>query len=105
MTDGIELSVEDDVATLTINRPDKGNALRIEDLSAMGQHLSDLGESPVRALVLTGEGDRAFSAGMDLTSVADPSKWEDNPLTRFEAATHQAVQARSNRTNSWNRRG
>lgn len=79
----VELFVADGVATLTINRPDKGNAITLNALEAMSGHLQELSTDPTRALVITGAGDRAFSAGMDLTDVADPASWTDNPLTLF----------------------
>jgi len=77
------LSSDDQIATLTINRPDKGNAITLDALSAMSDHINDLAASSVRALVITGAGERAFSAGMDLSDVSDPSSWAENPLTRF----------------------
>jgi len=77
------LSTDDQVATLTINRPDRGNAITLGALAAMSGHLDDLVASPIRALVITGAGDRAFSAGMDLSDVSDPGAWAENPLTRF----------------------
>ena len=79
----ILLSVADDVATLTINRADKGNAITLSALAEMSDHLSDLANSASRALVITGAGDRVFSAGMDLSDVSDPGSWAENPLTRF----------------------
>lgn len=79
----IILSTDDQVATLTINRPDKGNAITLDALSTMSGHLRDLASSSIRALVITGAGDRAFSAGMDLSDVSDPGSWVENPLTRF----------------------
>lgn len=77
------LTVEDQVATLTINRADKGNAITLSALSAMSDHLTDLASSAIRAVVVTGAGDRVFSAGMDLSDVSDPGSWVENPLTRF----------------------
>ncbi len=77
------LSTEDQVATLTINRPEKGNAITLDALSAMSGYLNDLASSSIRAVVITGAGDRAFSAGMDLSDVSDPGSWVENPLTRF----------------------
>jgi len=55
------------VAILTLNRPDRMNALSREMLLALGRHARELGEdSEVRAIVLTGAGERAFCAGADL---------------------------------------
>ena len=66
----INYTLQDGVATLTLNRPDKLNsltgAMMLEMFSALGVAAQD---KAVRALVLTGSG-RAFCAGQDL---ADPS--------------------------------
>ncbi len=63
------------VATLTLNRPDRLNTLSPQvfaELERALQQLSD--DDEVRCLVITGSGDRAFSAGADLTSFSDISK-------------------------------
>jgi len=66
----ITYSLDDGVATLTLNRPDKLNslmgAMMLEMFSALGTAAQD---KAVRVVVLTGAG-RAFCAGQDL---ADPS--------------------------------
>jgi enoyl-CoA hydratase/carnithine racemase len=55
------------VAVLTLNRPDKLNALNVELREAIQQRLAGLAADPeVRVVVLTGEG-RAFCAGADLS--------------------------------------
>ena len=82
-TADILLSIDNQVATLTINRPDKGNAITLDALATLSAHLEELAAGPIRALVITGAGERAFSAGMDLSDVADPGSWTENPLTRF----------------------
>lgn len=57
----------DGVATVTLNRPDAMNALshalRVEFVAAMNELAVD---PEIRAIVLTGAGDRAFTAGLDL---------------------------------------
>ncbi|MFN2451834.1 MAG: enoyl-CoA hydratase/isomerase family protein, partial [Candidatus Dormibacteria bacterium] len=56
------------VATLTLNRPEQRNALSATLLGALRNAYTRAAEDPdVRAVVLTGAGDRAFSAGADLT--------------------------------------
>ena len=77
------VSMDGQVATLTINRPHKGNAISLDALATMEKHLVEFASSPVRALVITGAGERTFSAGMDLSDVSDPGAWAINPLTRF----------------------
>lgn len=60
-------SVADQVATITINRPEKLNALTANTLSELEQALANAGSrSDVGVIVLTGAGDRAFSSGGDV---------------------------------------
>lgn len=55
------------VAVLTMNRPEARNALNSELLDALKRTLTAaVDDDAVRAVVLTGAGDRAFCAGMDL---------------------------------------
>lgn len=62
--------VRDRVATLTLNRPDKLNALSAELLEQSVATLKDWGRDPqVGAIVITGAG-RAFCAGGDVSAMA-----------------------------------
>ena len=55
------------VALLTFNRPDKLNALSYELIDRLMQRLDDIeDDTSIRAVILTGAGDRAFSAGADI---------------------------------------
>jgi enoyl-CoA hydratase len=56
---------------LTFNRPDKLNAISSAMLAQLDRHLGEAERDPgVRALVLTGAGDRAFVAGADIAEYA-----------------------------------
>ena len=64
------------VLVATINRPDKGNALSRPVLAALDALVDDLtaaeatqASDRARALVLTGAGEKAFSAGADITEL------------------------------------
>ncbi len=61
-------SVEDGIATITLNRPDKMNAfttqMRDEMIAAFDRTDAD---DAVRVVIVTGAGDRAFCAGADLS--------------------------------------
>jgi len=60
------------VVVLRLNRPDARNALNAELIGAIGEALAAAEADPeVRAVVLTGTGDRAFCSGMDLRSFAE----------------------------------
>jgi enoyl-CoA hydratase len=59
------------VELLTLNRPEKRNALNKELLTALGEAFAELEtDDAVNAIVLTGAGDKAFCAGMDLAEFA-----------------------------------
>ena len=60
------------VAWLTFNRPQKANALSLPLLTEFTQALADAaGRHDVRAVVVTGAGERTFSAGADLSRPAE----------------------------------
>lgn len=63
--------VADHVATITLNRPERMNAISIEMLDLLGQRLLEADRDPaVRAVILTGAG-RGFCSGMDLKDAAE----------------------------------
>jgi enoyl-CoA hydratase len=62
------------VPVVTINRPEARNAINAEVSSGIGSVLSQLADDErVRVVVLTGAGDRAFCAGMDLKAPPRPA--------------------------------
>jgi Enoyl-CoA hydratase/isomerase len=70
--------VADFIATVTLNRPARRNALSAELITDLRRVLTDLDARPdVRVIVLTGA-DPAFCAGLDLTELGQP----DSPLGR-----------------------
>ncbi|HVL80425.1 MAG TPA: enoyl-CoA hydratase-related protein [Actinomycetota bacterium] len=68
MTEVVRLDVRGRVATVTLNRPDRLNAMTPEVFAALGRAGERIGaDREVRAVLIEGEG-RAFSSGLDLTS-------------------------------------
>jgi enoyl-CoA hydratase/carnithine racemase len=66
------------VAILTLNRPDKLNALSPALMQALNQALDAINsDDDVRCVVLTGSGDRAFSVGFDLDGLEMPETTQD----------------------------
>lgn len=61
----IQLGHQDQVATLTLNRPDKRNALSFQLVEEMLRALDEVEQSAAQVVMLTGAG-KAFCAGMDL---------------------------------------
>ncbi|HEY7438100.1 MAG TPA: enoyl-CoA hydratase-related protein [Acidimicrobiia bacterium] len=67
-------SVDERVATATINRPDRRNAMSYGVMQGLRDAVATAkADDEVRVLVLTGAGDRAFCAGADLGGIADNS--------------------------------
>jgi methylglutaconyl-CoA hydratase len=64
----ITLSYEDRVALLTLNRPDKRNAISFELVDEVLRALDEVEKSNALVLVLTGAG-KAFSGGLDLENL------------------------------------
>jgi len=69
-----QMDVTDGVATVTMNRPDKRNALSVELIEALhdavGEVEQKIDAGEVRVMVLAGNG-KSFCAGMDLQGVID----------------------------------
>jgi enoyl-CoA hydratase/carnithine racemase len=64
----IEYGVDDGVATITLNRPDRLNAFTVEMMSDLVSAFDEAdGDDGVRVVIVTGKG-RAFCAGADLGS-------------------------------------
>lgn len=71
MADEVLLERHDHVALLTMNRPDARNAINAAVSVGLGSALDALEADPgVAVVVLTGAGERAFCAGMDLKAFA-----------------------------------
>ena len=59
--------VDEGIAAVTLNRPDVMNSFNFAMLRALGEQMAALRfDASVRVVIITGAGDRAFSAGADL---------------------------------------
>ena len=71
MADELIYDVKHGVATVTLNRPDQRNALNAELLTALVDAMKRVrDDDDVRAVVLTGSGEKVFCAGADLGGFA-----------------------------------
>lgn len=75
MTDGLRVERDDHVLTLTLDRPERRNALTGEVLAALAAAVADVDDG-VRCVVLTGAG-KGFSAGQDLADEAVSAEGAD----------------------------
>ncbi len=68
----VVLDRRDRVAVITINRPEKRNALNIQTRAEGAAILDELrADDSVRVVIITGAGDKAFIAGADIAEFAD----------------------------------
>ena len=84
MTEHIKIETADHVTTLTINRPDKKNAITQAMYGQMADAVNAYAiEDKARAFVFTGAGDM-FTAGNDLQDFSTADRSEEEPhVTRF----------------------
>ena len=74
--DFILYEVKDAVATITINRPKALNALNSQVLDELDATLDAIDLNTVRAVILTGAGDKSFVAGADIGEMSTLTKAE-----------------------------
>jgi enoyl-CoA hydratase len=90
----IEMAYKDRIAVVTLNRPDRRNSLNRDVLEELARIADDLTKTPPRAVILTGKGDKAFSAGFDVNL--------DNPMAFeiFEAISSNNMEKAKGVVNS-----
>jgi len=70
-TEVVRLETENHIATITLNRPEALNAFNQDVYRGLQETAAGIRKNPdIRAVIITGAGDRAFSAGMDLKMIA-----------------------------------
>lgn len=91
---GVQHRLEGGVAVLTIDRPQQRNALSAAVVQELLRRISEADADPaVRALVITGAGDRVFSAGGDLSSMAGDGFLAGHDARRAYGSLLLALQA------------
>ncbi len=92
----LKIEVEAGIGTLTLDRPDSLNAMSPEmigELTVASGWLAD--QAPLRGLIVTGAGDRAFSAGGDVNwfkgGLDDPDLDLPADVRRGAEVLHQAI--------------
>jgi enoyl-CoA hydratase len=85
----VDVTLDGGVGTITIDRQDALNALNVETLTLLRDRLQELAGVPdVRAVVLTGAGEKAFVAGADIKYMSglDPSQAKEWGALGHDAA-------------------
>lgn len=97
------LEVEDGIALVTLNRPQAMNALSTAMRRRLYQVMTEVDQDPdVKVAILTGAGERAFTAGLDLKELgsepgalgsANATDPADNPVRAIEVCTKPVIGA------------
>ncbi|HET8729089.1 MAG TPA: crotonase/enoyl-CoA hydratase family protein [Alphaproteobacteria bacterium] len=95
MSNPVLCDVAEGIATLTLNRPEKLNAINYAMADALVAALDAVEADPgVRAVILTGAGDRAFSAGGDIHEFSRSVRHGAETAVREFVRRGQAMTAR-----------
>jgi enoyl-CoA hydratase/carnithine racemase len=79
--------VADGIARLTINRPERRNAMSWAVITELRQAVADAkSDRDVRVIIITGAGDKAFCAGADLTGMRSDANYVEVHDARGELA-------------------
>jgi len=85
---------DEEIATITINRPKALNALNAETAQELMARLEDAkNDGDIRVIVITGAGDRAFSAGADLKMMKEVTPVQGVELSRLGQQLGDQVEA------------
>jgi len=92
----LRIEVDGEIGTLTLDRPDALNAMSPELIAEFTEAAAWLADrAPLRALIVTGSGDRAFSAGGDVNwfkrGVEDPEIDLPSSVRRGAEVLHQGI--------------
>jgi enoyl-CoA hydratase/carnithine racemase len=82
----------DDVGVLRINRPDRMNSQTIRMFSEYGEAAMALRDAPLRALILTAAGQRAFCAGFDLDEIHKITEMGVREFLKFQETATGGIQ-------------
>ncbi|MFV2014850.1 MAG: enoyl-CoA hydratase/isomerase family protein, partial [Candidatus Heimdallarchaeota archaeon] len=90
--EGTFLSDKENIAKITLNRPEVMNALSIEALDELNKALDTAeNDNDIRAVVLTGAG-KAFCAGVDLKALSALPQEEAERLTDLGQETFKRIE-------------
>jgi E-phenylitaconyl-CoA hydratase len=90
----VDFALDNGVAVLTINRPERLNAMDAEHYRALNECWTRVrDDTAIRVAVITGQGEKSFSVGADLKSfVARPAELSDFMLTQKDQLLNRGLE-------------
>jgi enoyl-CoA hydratase len=93
MSDNILVQRDGTIATVTLNNPNKLNALNLAMWQRLGNVISELdAEESLRCIVLRGAGDKAFASGADISEFAN-ERASSSQANTYGEAIHVTMRA------------
>jgi enoyl-CoA hydratase len=92
--ENISLKIKDTIAIVTVNRPDKLNALNVKTVGELEKVFTQIKEDDnVKVVIITGSGEKAFVAGADIAELnkldmAGAKDFAENGQRVFNAIEH-----------------
>src|SRR2546423_6485483 len=90
----IDVEVTDSIATITINRPERMNAMDAEHYKGLSQAWMRVrDDAAIRVAIITGAGEKSFSAGADLKSfITSPAGLDEMWLTQRDQLLNRGLE-------------
>ena len=85
--------LDGDIGVLRINRPDRMNSQTVRMFTEYGEAAFALRDARLRALILTGTGERAFCAGFDLDEISVITEMGVREFLKFQETATGGIQA------------
>jgi enoyl-CoA hydratase len=86
-------SVKDEILTITVNRPDKLNALTKDTIQEIGSAISEAAnDSAIAGIIITGAGPKAFVAGADISEFTSLSVEEGKKMSKAGQDVFRAIE-------------
>lgn len=90
----IDIERAEQIATITINRPEVLNALDTTRLELLLVRIHETSADPdIRAIILTGAGDRAFAAGADIAAMREMNAYQALAFAKLGQAVCHALES------------
>ena len=85
------LALDGRIATLTVNRPEKRNALDTATVNEMHRALDEVSAAKASVLIITGAGDKAFVSGADINAIRERRR--DDALASINSRLMAAIES------------
>ena len=90
----LQCATQDSITTITVNRPSVRNALNVATVQELGAAFDRAKRDPaVRAVILTGAGDKAFAAGADISEISALDEASGTEFSRRGQAVFDGIES------------